>query len=341
LQGYWDAPIFYPERDSFALSEPQALTGLLFALLRLLMNPAGAYNGVLLFALVANGVAARHLLRISGVGAAAASLGGLLAVAASFALKELGVLQLLALYGPLLAIAELCRIWHGEGGWAFVRLALFWAVTLWTCVYLALLLSPFLALGIGLTGLRRKLQLRPVAAVALALAIALSAAAPLLAVQRRALASQQRSADAIRSGSASVYAYVRLKPSSFGARINPWLRARPEQRSLFPGTALLLLAVSGLCIEWRGQRRSWLLFCAGACLLAIVLSFGTRWTMLGFKPYEWLVQRLIPGFAQLRVGVRVAVVADDDAGRQRDDVVAVVPLLALGLPGVAAGFDDA
>ena len=37
----------------------------------------------------------------------------------------------------------------------------------------------------------------------------------------------------------------------------------------------------------------------------------------------------------------VAVVGDDDARLEGDDVVAVVPLLALRLAGVAAGFDDA
>ena len=49
----------------------------------------------------------------------------------------------------------------------------------------------------------------------------------------------------------------------------------------------------------------------------------------------------MPGLAQQRVGVLVALVGDDDAGLEGDDVVAVVPLLALGLPAVAAGADDA
>ena len=47
------------------------------------------------------------------------------------------------------------------------------------------------------------------------------------------------------------------------------------------------------------------------------------------------------GLAQRGVGAGVALVADDDAGLERDDVVAVVPLLALGLEGVTAGLDDA
>ena len=53
------------------------------------------------------------------------------------------------------------------------------------------------------------------------------------------------------------------------------------------------------------------------------------------------VEDLDARLAQQRVGVFVALVADDDAGLEGDDVVAVVPLLALGLPLVAAGADDA
>src|SRR5262249_34104116 len=47
------------------------------------------------------------------------------------------------------------------------------------------------------------------------------------------------------------------------------------------------------------------------------------------------------GLAQLRVGVGVALVGHDHARLQGDQVVAVVPLLALGLVLVAAGRDHA
>src|SRR5581483_2307031 len=50
---------------------------------------------------------------------------------------------------------------------------------------------------------------------------------------------------------------------------------------------------------------------------------------------------LDPVPAQLRVGVDVALVGDDDAGRDSEHVVAVVPLLALGLELVAAGGQHA
>ena len=50
---------------------------------------------------------------------------------------------------------------------------------------------------------------------------------------------------------------------------------------------------------------------------------------------------LDPGPAQHGVGIDVAVIGHDHAGLDGDDVVAVVPLLALGLVAVAAGRDDA
>src|ERR687896_2527232 len=46
------------------------------------------------------------------------------------------------------------------------------------------------------------------------------------------------------------------------------------------------------------------------------------------------------GVAQAGVGVDVALVGHDDAGRDRQHVVAVVPLLAFGLVAVAAGLED-
>src|SRR5215472_1191010 len=49
---------------------------------------------------------------------------------------------------------------------------------------------------------------------------------------------------------------------------------------------------------------------------------------------------LDPRLAQKRVGMGIAVVAHDHTGLEGDDIVAVVPLLALSLPGIAAGPDD-
>ena len=41
--GWWDAPIFWPQRGAFAFSEPQPLTGLAFSAVRPLTGAAGGY----------------------------------------------------------------------------------------------------------------------------------------------------------------------------------------------------------------------------------------------------------------------------------------------------------
>src|SRR6516225_3680036 len=48
---------------------------------------------------------------------------------------------------------------------------------------------------------------------------------------------------------------------------------------------------------------------------------------------------LDPGLAQRGVGAGVALIRDDHPGFERDHVVAVVPLLPLGLERVPAGLD--
>ncbi len=56
------------------------------------------------------------------------------------------------------------------------------------------------------------------------------------------------------------------------------------------------------------------------------------------KPVD--LDHLDAGLAHLGDRVGVPLVGDDDARLEGDDVVAVVPLLALLLVGVAAGLDD-
>lgn len=89
--GYWNAPIFYPEPVTFAFSEPQPLTGLIFTLVsEISENPVAAYNVVLLLFLTLNGIAADWLLRKLGVYGFPAFLAGLLAMALPFIGNELG-----------------------------------------------------------------------------------------------------------------------------------------------------------------------------------------------------------------------------------------------------------
>src|SRR5919109_2138541 len=92
---YWDAPIFHPTGGAFALSEPQPLTGLVFAPISWLSgNPVLATNVVFLAILTANGWAATRLARHLGAAAGPAVLVGVLAQATPFVATQMGVLQL-------------------------------------------------------------------------------------------------------------------------------------------------------------------------------------------------------------------------------------------------------
>ena len=53
-----------------------------------------------------------------------------------------------------------------------------------------------------------------------------------------------------------------------------------------------------------------------------------------------IVMTSMPSRRSSGVGGDVALVGDDDAGRECEHVVAVVPLLALGLEAVAAGLEE-
>ena len=311
LAGYWDAPIFHPARNAFAFSEPQALTAVPFALLRPLLGPAGAYNATLLLGLWLNALAGRRLLRLSGVSQHAATCGGALVLGLPFVFKELGVLQLTVLAPLLLVLAELVLLLRAPRPAAILRAALAYAAVLWTCTYYALLLVLLLVpAGVLLlarrASRRRLLHARGGRSLALAALLLVLAAAPLLLVQRAALASFERSPDVIRRGSASGWAYGRLPAGSASARVLPALAARPGKRSLYPGATLIALAFAGLYADRRGPRRRLVGCVFAALVLALLVSFGTRLSLLGLQPYA-LLQHSLPGFEQLRSPYRMAV----------------------------------
>src|SRR3954469_12611134 len=85
-------------------------------------------------------------------------------------------------------------------------------------------------------------------------------------------------------------------------------------------TVLIALLLSGVATDWTGHT------VAAAAPLAELLP-GDR-------------EHLDAGLRQLRVRRLVALVGDHDPRRERDDVVAVVPLVALGLELVAARGDE-
>ncbi len=139
LSGYWDAPRFHPATGTFALSEPQPLTGLVFAPISWVTgNPVLAFKVVALAVFVLNGLFGARLARHLGVGAAPAALTGVLAMGTPFVASQMGVLQLTVIF-PLLALVDALVRWAPAGGRRpAAEVGLWLAVTFLTCGYYGL-----------------------------------------------------------------------------------------------------------------------------------------------------------------------------------------------------------
>ena len=139
---YWEAPIFFPNTGSFALSEAMPFTGLVFSVLYgLLNNAVTAYNLTLLFGLGLNGYAAYLLSRQLSVPQSAALLTGVLAVSLPFVGRELGVLQLTILWPIFLTFVMLLRFNKQRGLSSALGLGVMMAITIFTSSQYGLFLS--------------------------------------------------------------------------------------------------------------------------------------------------------------------------------------------------------
>jgi hypothetical protein len=235
---YWDAPIFHPTPGAFALSEPQPLTGLVFAPIAWsTRNPVLAYNLVLLVVLTLNGWAAARLARRLGASTGPAAAAGVLAQALPFVAAQLGVLQLTVVFpdppaprrGAGLGAGGRRRRAPVIGGWL--------AVAFLTCGYYGL----FAAVVVGLAGLTlvRRSWLSVARAVDAGVAAAVFAllALPWVIGQSRVTRAYARSEATITALSAQPIDYVRLWPRAWGWSGAPWLaESGGSQHWLYPGT---------------------------------------------------------------------------------------------------------
>jgi hypothetical protein len=296
---YWDAPIFFPVQGAFALSEPQPLTGLLFALLDILTrNDTLAYNVLLLLILTLNGMAAFFLLTILEVPRGAALLGGMLAVRLPFVFDQLGVIQLTVVFPLLMTFATLALFAHRPHLGTALALGGWIAVTFLTCGYYGLFLSLFLLLGGCILVQRRHLHREPIGQLLIGLAFACLLVLPVLPAQAQRTAGYTRSAETIIQNSAQLVDYLHSNPQSW--HVLPWQQlAGGSGETLYPGVGLVLLTALGVGIGWKGGQRRWLLFSVAGATIALLLSLGLNLTIGGWAPYA-LLRTYYPGFQQLR-----------------------------------------
>ena len=101
MSGYWDAPIFFPNHETFAFSEPQPATALLAPIIWITGSRGFAHNFYLLLSLVLNGLFARRLLRSAGVNTVLAVVGGAVVIALPMVHWQIEVVQLVPLWAIL------------------------------------------------------------------------------------------------------------------------------------------------------------------------------------------------------------------------------------------------
>lgn len=304
LAGWWDAPIFWPQRGAFAFSEPQILTGTLLSALAPVVGPVTAYGLLVLAWLTLDGVAGAALARRLGAQPVPAALAGIATQTVPFLFAQLGVLQLLALWPVLLAITCLLA-WSDEPRpRRAVGLGLALGAAILTCGYHALLGTVALAIAAPLLMRRSWLQdwRRRIVGPVLALGVA-ALTAPVIVGQQARLAGRTWLPETVRAGS---------------AQWSDWAPSGPH----WPGWILLTGGLAGVVVGWR-RRQTW--FLVTFVSVAIALSLGPRLTVAGTSPWEGLGEA-VAGLDRLRSPFRAAALAQ-------------VGLVALAVPALERAWE--
>jgi hypothetical protein len=292
---YWDAPIFFPSTGAFAFSEIQPASAILAAPIWLgWQSPGLAYNALVLLFLTLNGWFAFWLLRLWGVTARPALLAGLMAQSIPFVAQEMGVLQLLALFGFLWPLLFLNRFLIRPNQANGLGLLLGLPVAFFSCGYYGLFSLIFLPLALLILLQGRRLARRTVGWLLTIGILSLALVLPSLLKQKSILDAYNltRSEQTIQANSARLIDFGQTLDHNllYGQILG--LQSNDSQR-FFPGLGLLLLAGLGL-FHYRKQPaiKTYLLL---ASVLALTLAFGPALR----QPYQ-LLKDLIPGFAHLR-----------------------------------------
>ena len=110
FRGYWDAPIFYPTKGTFAFSEVQPTTIIMAPVVWLTGSRVLAYNCYQWLILSLNGFSSARLLRRLGYAPCLTIAGGLMSQMLPFIWWQLGVVQLTTLFGIVWTIQALLEL---------------------------------------------------------------------------------------------------------------------------------------------------------------------------------------------------------------------------------------
>ncbi len=301
FQDYWDAPIFYPTPDAFAFSEPQPTMGLMAPVVWAGGTEAAAYNLYLLLGLSLTGVATSRLLRRYTGSRFAAWTGGAMMVMLPYVHWQLGVIQLVPLFGIVWTIHALALFGDSPSVLRSLALGTAFAVTYFLCNYYGLFLSLVLILtgafllGRNLWNWRTWPRLVPGAAWCLLLI------GPMIYVQREVSKQHdwERPPELIERLSAE-WGDFTATPTPQLLPIRQFVDPGRSGWTLAPGYLKMGLAVFGiLCGVCDPTLRRLTLFLTLFTLLSLFLAMGPKFHLGDWTPYEW-IRLYYPGMAMAR-----------------------------------------
>ena len=321
---YWQAPIFFPAQHALAFSEPQPVSGCCAWLLRhFVRTPEAAYNGLLWMHLALNGWCTHLLFRTWRTRWGWSVVAGLMVEWMPAVHWQLGVVQLVPLWGVVLTLLFLLRFALRPNAVRAMGLGASAGLAYLLCSYYGLMLLVLLLIAGPLLLRRRLLAAAHLRWVALACVVATLLAGPIIRrqwqVARESPAIPPRELVAELSSQPIHLLRTPWRQWITMPGVEPASRAVPWAFS--PGTIKLTLALVGVgtgLYSKRQRRRT--LFLAALVVAATALAMGPTLAVAGYGPYDVLAA-VFPGYAQLRNIHRFATLAQ----------LALVVLAGLGL----------
>jgi hypothetical protein len=255
LHGFWNLPFFFPAHGVTAYSDhllgPAAFAALFTAVIP---NPLAAYNVLFLGSFVLCGFNTWFVLRRSGLGAAAAFLGGCLFAFSPFRWDQLSHLQVLLMQWIPVALWSWDRLLAAPTWRRAAVFFLFYVLHVTGGSYLGYMIHfPMLVLllfRVRALWPRRREALRILVPVGLACALVL---AVLYVPYLRTAGQRSRTPKEILDFGASLVSYLTPAHWNLYSELWPDVLKRPEN-ALFPGILTAVLAVLAVWHGWRRHR---------------------------------------------------------------------------------------
>ena len=304
---YWQAPLFHPEKNVLLFSETMTPSLMVAPIVWMSETPILGYNLFLLLSLTLNGYLTYRLLKYLEQETSVALTGGLVMELLPVVHFQLGIIQLVPVWGMVWTILRLLKFRNRSTVKRAVLLGFAGALTYHLCANLGLFfgLILFCTWWILCWGhLRSKLFWKY---LGIAMGVAVLLLLPLVWGQWNVMKAHQfeRPLELMNTLSAQASDFTRAPAKS-------WLPAWEIENSnrtgwrLSAGYLKYFFALIGLCTGlYRRPLRGWTWFLLSGVLLSFAFSLGMNFKIGSLAPYHFLVDG-IPGFAQIRNVFRFA-----------------------------------